>query len=620
MRLAILLFYCACAFGQNTLPAPETNSRTPASSSANKPLPEGKPWIEVDSLHFRVLSNGSEGDARRVAREFEQMRAVLADQFPSFRLESGAPLLILAPRDEDTAKKLAPQFWKAKGAKPAGYFQHGWEKQFAMVRLDTIAPDTYQVVYHEYVHTVLHINFRWLPLWLDEGLAEFYGNSRFERSKILIGAPTTRYAYLQGRPLIPIDTLLTVNGRSPYYHDQDKVQIFYGEAWALVHFLTFGPGMLGTTKLTQFNNLLQQGTEQKKAFQQVFGDTADLQKKLDEYVHHPAFTTGVIKTPPKLDEKEFPVRALSMAETESQLGSYHLWSYHLPEARQYIEQAVKDDPKLGFAHENMGFLDFRDGKDEEAGREFSQAYELDNSLYLSLFYMTMLSGVTRSDKPADQASLHDALLKTLDLNRQFAPAYVELALLDIRQDKYSDALGVARRAEQLEPARAGYHLLSGQILLRLGRGTEASAFARYVAERWFGPDHDEAVALWNDIPEQQRGQGDPLLEEIPKDTQTTEGRVHSTTCPDDDSMIVVLNRGDQALTFHGKFPFMSGFSDTVWYGTDHFNICRHFEGLRAIVRYKPSADSRYAGELAELEFREELPTLPAPKADTVTSK
>ena len=65
---------------------------------------------------------------------------------------------------------------------------------------------------------------------------------------------------------------------------------------------------------------------------------------------------------------------------------------------------------------------------------------------------------------------------------------------------------------------------------------------------------------------------------------------------------------------------MSGFSDTVWYGTDHFNICRHVEGLRAIVRYKPSAESRYAGELAELEFREELPTLPAPKADTATSK
>jgi Tfp pilus assembly protein PilF len=577
-----------------------------------------KPWIEVDSPHFRVVSDGTEGDARRVAREFEQMRAVLAEHFPNFRLESGAPLLIFAARDEDTAKKLAPQLWKLKGVKPAGYFQHGWEKQFAMVRLDTVAPDTYQVVYHEYVHTVLHINFRWLPLWLDEGFAEFYGNSRFEVNRILIGAPSIRYGYLQSQTLIPIDTLLTVTQSSPYYHDQDKAQLFYAEAWALVHFVTFGPGMLGTTKLTEFNNLLQQGTEQKKAFQQVFGDTSELQKKFDEYVHHRAFTTAVIKNPPKVDEKQFAVRTLSMAETESQLGSYHIWSHQLPQARQYIEQAVKDDPKLGFAHENMAFLDFRDGKDEDALHEFSQAYELDNNLYLSLFYKTMLSGTIRSDKPADQATLHDALVKTLDLNRQFAPAYVELALLDIRQGKYSDALGVSRRAEQLEPARAGYHLLSGQILLRLERGTEASAVARYVAKRWFGPDHDEAIALWNEIPGSQRGEGDPLSDQIPKDTQTIEGRIHTTTCSNDNSITVVLDRGDQALTFRGKFPFMSGFSDTIWYGSDHFSACRHIEGFRAIVRYKPSSDNRYAGDLAELELREELPPPPTPKTDTGT--
>jgi hypothetical protein len=73
--------------------------------------------------------------------------------FPNLRLDSGAPLLVLAPRDESRTKRLAPQFWREKGAKPAGYFQHGWEKQFAVVRLDEVAPGAYQVVYHEYVHT-----------------------------------------------------------------------------------------------------------------------------------------------------------------------------------------------------------------------------------------------------------------------------------------------------------------------------------------------------------------------------------------------------------------------------------------------------------------------------------
>src|SRR5215469_17604263 len=80
--------------------------------------------------------------------------------------------------------------------------------------LDAIAPDAYHVIYHEYVHMVLQNNFRWLPLWLNEGLAEFYGNTRFEQSKIYVGAPSSNYRYLQDKSLMPIDTLLAVNKRS----------------------------------------------------------------------------------------------------------------------------------------------------------------------------------------------------------------------------------------------------------------------------------------------------------------------------------------------------------------------------------------------------------------------
>ncbi len=59
--------------------------------------------------------------------------------------------------------------------------------------------------------------------------------------KILIGAPSPRFRYLQGPgALIPIDTLLAVNQRSPYYHDEDKVTRFYAESWALVHFTRIG--------------------------------------------------------------------------------------------------------------------------------------------------------------------------------------------------------------------------------------------------------------------------------------------------------------------------------------------------------------------------------------------
>src|SRR5882724_8400947 len=70
-----------------------------------------KPWIEVRSPHFRVITNGSEGSGRRIARAFELMRAVFADQFPGFKLEGNSPLTIVAPRGRDIVAGLRlPEF------------------------------------------------------------------------------------------------------------------------------------------------------------------------------------------------------------------------------------------------------------------------------------------------------------------------------------------------------------------------------------------------------------------------------------------------------------------------------------------------------------------------------
>jgi Tfp pilus assembly protein PilF len=572
-----------------------------------------KPWVEVHSPHFRVLSDGSERDARRVAREFEQMRAVLSGQFLNLRLESGAPLLVLAPRDEESMKALAPLMWKRKGAKPAGFFQHGWEKQYAVVQLDQDTPGAYQVVYHEYTHSLLHLNFRWLPIWLDEGLAEFYGNTRFEKDRIYVGAPTVRFSVLRNGSLFPLDKLLLANGSSPYYHDEDKVQMFYAESWALVHYLTFGPGMEHGVRMNQFYHLLQQGMDQKKAFEQVFGDTKELQNNLDQYVHKFAMQAYVIANPPQIDSDRFATRNLTVAESETELGAYHLWSHDLAHARPLLEAALTADPKLGVAHENIGFLDFADGKDADAVREFTEAYALDNNLYLSLFYKTMLSPMVQSSTPGDTAGFEDALSKTLSLNSNFAPAYIQLACLYAGQGKLSNALGLVRRAEELEPSRAGYYLLDGQIQLRLGQSAQAAAIAKYVADRWFGPDHNEAVDLWNDVPVADRPAGEELKAVTPPGTQVSVGHLLSTNCSEKDhSLEVVLDHDGQALKFHSTASFIAGFSDTVWFGADHFQLCRHLEGMRAILYFKPSSNSAYAGDIAELELRESLPPPQAP--------
>jgi Tfp pilus assembly protein PilF len=579
-----------------------------------------KEWAEVRSQHFRVITDGSEKDARRVAREFEQIRFAMSSVYPKLRLDSGAPLLVMCPRDESSMKVLAPQFWKRKGFKPAGFFQHGWDKEYAVVRLDELRPESYEVVYHEYVHSVMHLNLRWLPVWLDEGLADFHANTRFEKTKIYVGAPSWRLRVLRSRPPIPLSTLLSVTPGSPYYRDEDKADIFYAQSWLLTHYLFFGSGMESGKKLLRFITLLDD-TEQMKAFEQVFGDPKEVEKGLEAYVRTFSMAGGTLNTPASTDEKEFKSRRMSAAETEAELGSYHLWSRDRELARPLIEQALKDDPNLGLAHEDMAFLNFAEGKDEDAVREFTQAVALDPKLYLSLFSRTMMLPAARSDVPADQTEFERALLKVLDQDPEFAPALVQLARLYGRQGSLEKAYGVARKAEQLEPARAGYHLLSGRILQLRGHNAEAATFARFVASRWQGPDHDEALELWNSVPAAQRSAGEAMTPSVVAGTQVVEGVVKSVQCGrsaehEEQKFTLVIEQGGHELTFQPKGGFGVGYSDTLWWGRDHFNSCLHIEGIRAVVHYKPSSDAKYAGELARLDLRDDLPAAkPRPKTD-----
>jgi hypothetical protein len=339
-----------------------------------------KPFTEVRSPNFRVLTNGSQHDARRIALEFEQMRAVFAVAFPKMRLTTAAPLLIFAVLTENDMKALAPAMWQNhKGPLPGGLFQHGREKQFAIVRLDQDVPGAHNVVYHEYVHTLLHSNFRWLPTWLDEGLAEFYGNTKFEAKKSYVGAPSTHVYQLRDHTIIPLETLLVVNPWSYFRGDQTQISTFYAESWALVHYLVFGPDMEHGKKLTRFNTRLQAGDQQLKAFHDVFGDLKDVEDGLQKYIQAFTFSAYVIENSKPIRDKDFSSRKLTKAESDAEIAGYRLWGHDASEATDLVDRALQENPSLGAAHEEKAFIHFREGQDEAAVREFSRAAELDKT-------------------------------------------------------------------------------------------------------------------------------------------------------------------------------------------------------------------------------------------------
>jgi len=72
-------------------------------------------WLEVRSPHFIVLSDSNEKQARHVAELFERMRAVFQDRFPRASIDTGAPIVVLAIKDEKGFRALEPEAYLGKG-------------------------------------------------------------------------------------------------------------------------------------------------------------------------------------------------------------------------------------------------------------------------------------------------------------------------------------------------------------------------------------------------------------------------------------------------------------------------------------------------------------------------
>jgi hypothetical protein len=573
-------------------------------------------WREIQSPHFRVVTDGSEKDGRDVAKEFEQMRSVFSTLFKNPVLDTGAPLLIVAVHQQGL-QALAPVFWNQRD-KIAGQFFRGWERQFALVRLDNSSELNQAVVFHEYTHSILHANLHWMPTWLDEGLAEFYAYTRFEGDHIYIGPPSVRLSHIKSESLIPIPQMMTANSRT-FFNDKNRDDLFYGEAWAMVHYISYGKHMGNGAKLTSFVRLMELGTPQLEAFQQTFGDPEAFQQKLSNYISTFTFAAGVMREVRGPDPNSFTVKILTRAEADYDLGSFDIGAHDYASGNSLLQAAESADLTLAGPHEELGFLDWRAGQDSEARTEWQKAITDDPSSYRSAFALLMSGPPLKQQTPQQLQQTQHALEAINAKAPKFAPVFVELALIQWRQGQLNAAYNDSLAAEKLEPWRAEYHLLTGYILLQNHQPALAAAYARQVASRWPGSDHDEAVDLWNQVPPAMRGDGPPLTLALPPDSTLARGTILSTYCSKTTGLTVVLQPAapnTPSLNLFAAGPVENGFADTLWFGEDHYTPCYHLAGLPAVVAYKPSADG--TAKLLVFEVRDDLPALnlspPAPKA------
>src|SRR5208283_783347 len=270
-------------------------------------------WIEVRTPNFTVIGNASEKEARKIADQFEQIREVFHSAFPTLRTEIGKPVVIFAVKNEESLKLLLPEYWESKGhTHPAGIYVPGEAEHFVAVRTDTQGENPYEIVYHEYTHALIHLNYRDLPAWIDEGIAEFLGNTEIREESVQIGKIDSYHLQeLHENKLIPIDTLLEVDHNSPYYNEQNRTTLFYAESWVLVHYLMLDPDARQQQLLTKFQNAWVASGNQITAAQQTFGDLKKFADKMGAYTRQDRFYVGNFNTVCRGNARSYSSRALA---------------------------------------------------------------------------------------------------------------------------------------------------------------------------------------------------------------------------------------------------------------------------------------------------------------------
>jgi tetratricopeptide (TPR) repeat protein len=91
---------------------------------------------------------------------------------------------------------------------------------------------------HELVHYLLQSGDAHPPLWLEEGIAEYFSNATIRQGSISAGEPMRNHvAVLRQRTRIPPASLFVVTRESETYNAQPGQSIFYAESWAIVDWL-----------------------------------------------------------------------------------------------------------------------------------------------------------------------------------------------------------------------------------------------------------------------------------------------------------------------------------------------------------------------------------------------
>lgn len=591
-------------------------------------------WIEVQSPHFTLYSDASEKQARHTLDQLERMRWLYQTLFPKANVDPAEPIIVVAARNEKTFQAMEPAPYLKKGAlNLGGYFLKLPDKNYILLRLDATTEHPFATVYHEYTHLQFAADGEWLPLWFEEGIAEFFENTDIRDKDVLLGQPSANdILYLRQASTIPLRTLLAIDHNSPYYHEDNKGSVFYAESWALTHMLMMTDRQNHVHRMQDYLELASKHEDPVVAGEKAFGDLKRMELELSSYIKDGRYQEFLVSSAAAtIDESAYKVKAITDTQAQAIKADVLVYAERTDEARTLLDSILKTDPNNVQALETMGYLANKAGNQEEALKWYGQALKTDPHDFLVCYHYASLAA--RAPGGGDDQQVETSLRQVIQLAPRFAPAYDLLAEYYARRhENLEEAHLLNAKAVQLEPGNVYFRVNSANVLLAAGKYADALSVLNSALKVAKNPQQTSMVQ--NSIEQVQSFEAErarmeaenqamnadakPVKMEVYVDNMpklkhptmpaggpkhVADGVIKGVACTPPAALEFQLAGKSKTFALYMNDYFKLELSVLNFTPSGSMDPCSDFEGMKAKVEYIDSSDTTVDGQIVSVELR-----------------
>lgn len=464
----------------------------------------GRPWRQLETPNFTVISQLRDEPTRVWAEEFNQFTAELHRTFRAERAHLPPLTVVLFARERDL-NPYKPLRSDGRGPAPtAGFFHHRGNWSVIGLAHGYTRQATRELIFHEGVHWFTSNDSANYPLWLAEGMAEVFSTFQQSRGSVRWGTDIPDHVrLLRTDEMMPLEKLLFMTREHPLFDERKRTGMFYAQSWAFVHYLMFGERDGSRDAISDYFDLLGTETHPDEAFRQAFGqDYAAMGDTLATYIRDGHYYKVSRPESPAARITTTPQPA-SPAAVDVALARLAIATNRHDVARPHVTQAIAFAPQQPAGYELLTLLEQEAGDDAGAHAACARAVELGSRDATTLFLFAFFSARAELNaggiaEPAVRriATFYQEAIRESPM---MAEAYQNFAALAPSLGRGDDAdLATLRQGARLFPHRGDIVLGLAMLVAQRGDRTTARKLIAAARQRGLPLDSDRQARRLED--------------------------------------------------------------------------------------------------------------------------